>query len=112
LKNSAVFKLQRFDLKGHQTATMSSLAALPYDFSGKKTRESNQGAPVSDGTPSGHYEWEFRVMAKYNATEDADKWKLGSRLIEGLTGGSFKVAMILGLSELSKCNSRAHVSIG
>jgi hypothetical protein len=47
---------------------------------GKKSQESKQGAPVYDGTPAGFFEWEFRVMARYHATDDDDeKWKLASK---------------------------------
>ena len=62
---------------------MLGLATLRCKHVGKKSQESKQGAPVYDGTPAGFFEWEFRVMARYHATDDDDdddeKWKLASK---------------------------------
>ena len=41
-------------------------------------------------------------MARYHATDQTELWKLGSRLVEGLTGEALKVAMVMGHKELSK----------
>ena len=41
-------------------------------------------------------------MARYHATDQTELWKLGSRLVEGLTGEALKVAMVMGHNELSK----------
>ena len=41
-------------------------------------------------------------MARYHSTDKAELWKLGSRLVEGLTGEALKVAMVMGHEELSK----------
>ena len=78
------------------------MATLRYERVGQKTQESKQGAPIFDGTPSGFYEWEFRVMTRFHSTEDSEKWKLASKLCEGLTGESLKVAMSLGMKNLSQ----------
>ena len=79
-----------------------SLATLRYEHVGKKAAESKQGAPIYDGTPSGFFEWEFRAMTRYHSTDDSEKWKLASKLTEGLTGESLKIAMSLGITELTK----------
>ena len=79
-----------------------SLATLRYERAAPKTNESKQGVPIFDGTPAGFYEWEFRAMTRYQATEDTERWKLASRLCEGLTGESLKVAMSLGVDKLAQ----------
>ena len=79
---------------------MLGLATLRCKHVGKKSQESKQGAPVYDGTPAGFFEWEFRVMARYHATDDDDE--AGQQITEGLTGESLKVAISLGLVELAK----------
>ena len=79
-----------------------SLATLRYEHVGKKAAESKQGAPIYDGLPSGFFEWEFRAMTRYHSTDDSEKWKLASKLTEGLTGESLKIAMSLGITELTK----------
>ena len=79
-----------------------SLATLRYERAAPKTNESKQGIPIFDGTPSGFYEWEFRSMTRYHATEEEDRWKLASKLCEGLTGESLKVAMSLGIDKLAQ----------
>ena len=79
-----------------------SLATLRYERAAPKTNESKQGVPIFDGTPAGFYEWEFRAMTRYQATEDTERWKLPSRLCEGLTGESLKVAMSLGVDKLAQ----------
>ena len=78
------------------------MATLCYEGAAPKTNESKQGAPIFDGTPAGFYEWEFRAMTRYHATEKDDRWKLASKLCEGLTGESLKVAMALGIDKLSQ----------
>ena len=45
---------------------------------------------------------EFGAMIRYHATDEEDKWKLASKLCEGLTGESLKVAMALGVDKLSQ----------
>ena len=45
---------------------------------------------------------EFGAMIRYHATDKEDKWKLASKLCEGLTGESLKVAMALGIDKLSQ----------
>ena len=79
-----------------------SLATLRYERAAPKTNESKQGIPIFDGTPAGFYEWEFRAMTRYHSTDDEDRWKLASKLCEGLTGESLKVAMALGVDKLSQ----------
>ena len=79
-----------------------SLATLRYERAAPKTNESKQGIPIFDGTPSGFYEWEFRSMTRYHATEEEDRRKLASKLCEGLTGESLKVAMSLGIDKLAQ----------
>ena len=76
-----------------------SLVTLRYERVGQKTQESK---PIFDGTPSGFYEWEFRVMTRFHSTDGGEKWKLASKKCEGLTGESLKVAMSLGIKNLSQ----------
>ena len=75
---------------------------LRYEQRGYKSQETKSGVPVYDGSPSGFFEWEFRSMARYHATDQTELWKLGSRLVEGLTGEALKVAMVMGHKELSR----------
>ena len=82
-----------------------SLATLRYERAAPKTNESKQGIPIFDGTPAGFYEWEVRSMTRYQATDEEDRWKLASKLYEGLTGESLKVAMALGIDKLSQKDS-------
>ena len=79
-----------------------SLATLRYERAAPKTNESKQGIPIFDGTPAGFYEWEFIAKTRYHSTDDEDKWKPASKLCEGLTGESLKVAMALGVDKLSQ----------
>lgn len=51
------------------------------------------------------FEWEFRTMTRYHGTDDEDKWKLGSRVVEGLSGEALKVAMTFGFSKLTESDA-------
>ena len=42
------------------------------------------------------------AIARHHSTDAADRWKLGGKIVEGLTGEALKVAMTLGFSELKK----------
>ena len=61
----------------------------------------------------------MRTMTRYHGTDDEDnKWKLGSRVVEGLSGEAMlKVAMTFGLAKLKEVDAipklieemRAHI---
>ena len=41
-------------------------------------------------------------MTRYHGADDEDKWKLGSRVVEGLSGEALKVAMTFGFTRLTE----------
>lgn len=77
-------------------------STLRYAQRSYRAQETKSGIPVHDGSASGYFEGEFRTLARFHSTDKADAWKLGSRLVEGLTGEALKVAMTMGHSELVK----------
>ena len=68
-------------------------STLRYEQRSYNAQETKSGVPVYDGNAGGFFEWESRTLARYHSTEKTDLWKLGSRLVEGLTGEALKVAM-------------------
>ncbi len=41
-------------------------------------------------------------MTRCHGTDDEDKWKLGSRVVQGLSGEALKVAMTFGFAKLTE----------
>ena len=66
-------------------------STLRYEQRGYKVQETNSGVPVNDRSPSGFLERAFRTLARYHSTEETELWKLGGRLVKGLTGEALKV---------------------
>ena len=63
-----------------------------------------QGIQYYNGSADGFHEWEFRTMAKYNATKADERFQLGARVLEGLVDQAYQVAYDFGLDNLKSEN--------
>ncbi len=69
---------------------------------GEEPHETKGGIFVYDGHPARYHDWEFRTVSKFNGAKSDDQPGLGSRVLEGLRGDAYLVALDMGADELSK----------
>ena len=84
----ALLEAYAVDLSG----MISSLKYYPPNKNKEKLPVTKSGAFIYGGSPGDFYEWEFRTMSKYHGTKDDEKFKLGSLVLEGLSGAAYMVA--------------------
>jgi hypothetical protein len=67
--------------------------------------ETKSGVFIFSGEPHRFHEWEFRAMARFHGSEFDDRWRLASKIIEGMQGDAFLVAKDFGLDQLTEEDS-------
>ena len=54
------------------------------------------GQYLFDGDAASFHEWQFRVQMKMSATEKKDRPTLSAKIVDGLRGDAFSIAMDIG----------------
>ena len=58
------------------------------------------GQYLFDGTAADFYEWKFRVLMKMAATADKDRPSVSAKIVDGLRGDAFAIAMEIGSTKI------------
>ena len=79
-----------------------ALASLRYrkDGDGTNTYDIKHGSYMFDGSASEFHEWQFRVQMKLAATEDKDRASVSAKIVDGLRGDAFAIAMDIGSTQI------------
>ena len=79
-----------------------ALASLRYrkDGDGTNTYDIKHGSYMFDGSASDFHEWQFRVQMKLAATEDKDRASVSAKIVDGLSGDAFAIAMDIGSTQI------------
>jgi len=70
-------------------------SSLRYDGA-TMSHETRTGAFVYDGSPSKFHEWEFRMMVKWQSSDEERRLQSLSTIIDGLRGEAARIAMDIG----------------
>jgi hypothetical protein len=76
-----------------------AVASLTYDAS-LAVEETKSGFFVYDGAPSRFHEWVFRAGIRFQSSEEEDKYRALSSIVEALRGEAALVAMDVGMDKL------------
>ncbi len=58
------------------------------------------GQYLFDGDAASFHEWQFRVQMKMSATEKKDRPGLSAKIVDGLRGDAFSIAMDIGSTKI------------
>ena len=75
-------------------------AKKPYYSSRSDKQETKQGVPIYGGSAHEFHEWKFRTQVRYDGCKDDDKPALAGKVLEGLKGHAFQIAMNMGPEKL------------
>ena len=77
-----------------------ALLTLRYNRS-EELVETRGGITVFNGSPGLFHEWEFRTLMRWQAAkDDGDRATAASKIVEGLRGDAFNIAIDLGRAKL------------
>ena len=78
-----------------------ALASLRYRKDDDHSKITDKhGSYLFDGTTADFHEWQFRVLMKMAATAEKDRTSVSAKIVDGLRGDAFAIAMEIGSTKI------------